>query len=273
MPIELFTVGGYEEAGRNMSAINVDGEIVILDMGWDLGKFLLLPPNTDMRQLTTAELIDKDVFPDDNFLIKYRTNVKAIILSHAHLDHISAVPRMAPPYKNAPVIGTPFTIEVLKTIIKDQVGRIPNRLLTLNPGSKYEISKNITLEFVYVTHSTLQCVIIALHTPYGIILYANDWKFDNYPVIGQKTDTKRLKQMGREGVLGLMSCCLNVEKEQKTHSEIIVTDMLKDILFGVENENNAIIATTFASKIDRIKTLIQFAERMGRTPILLGSSM
>jgi ribonuclease J len=273
MPIELFSIGGYEESGRNMSAINVDGEIYILDMGWDLGKYLLLPPSTELKQLSTAELIDIDVFPDDEILMKYRTNVKAIILSHAHLDHISAVPRMAPPYAKAPIIGTPFTIEVLKAMIKDQVGRIPNKLIPLNPGSKYELSKNVTLEFVYVTHSTLQCVIVALHTPYGIILYANDWKFDNYPVVGQKTDVKRLKQMGGQGVLGLISCCINVEKEQKTYSEIVVTDMLKDILFGVENSNNAIITTTFASKIDRIKTLVQFAERMGRKPVLMGSSM
>ena len=80
MPIELFSIGGYEEAGRNMSAINVDGEIVILDMGWDLGKFLLLPQNDNIRQLTTQELIEKDVFPDDQILMKYRSNVKAIIL-------------------------------------------------------------------------------------------------------------------------------------------------------------------------------------------------
>ncbi len=273
MPIELFTVGGYEESGRNMSAINVDGEIVILDMGWDIGKYLLLPQNMDMNQLSTKELIDKGVMPNDEMLLKYKSNVKAVVLSHAHLDHINAVPRIAPQYSNAIVLGSPYTIEILKGLIKDQVGRIPNRLVTMNAGSKYEISKNITIEFVYVTHSALQSVIIVVHTPYGAVVYANDWKFDNYPVIGQKTDTRRLKQLGNEGVLALMSCCINVEKEAKTHSEIVVTDMLKDILFGVENDGNAIIATTFASKTDRIKTLVSFAERMGRKPILIGSSM
>src|SRR3989304_5572237 len=104
-----------------MSAINVDGEIVILDMGWDIGKYLLLPQNMDMKQISTKELISKGVLPNDELLLKHRSSVKAIVISHAHLDHANGVPRLAPPYEKAPVIGTPYTIEMLKVIIKDQV--------------------------------------------------------------------------------------------------------------------------------------------------------
>ncbi len=273
MSVEFYSVGGFEEVGRNMSAVKVDDEIVVLDMGWDLSKMLLLPRNKDWRNITTQELIERDVFPNDEQLLKQKSKVLAIIASHAHLDHISAIPRMAPPY-TCPIIGTPFTIEVIKTQLDTAIGPFSNKFIKLNAGSTYPLSDNITLEFVNITHSTLQCAIPVLHTPYGTVIYANDWKFDNTPIIGQKTDTKRIRKLGSSGdVLALISCCLNMEKQQKTYSESVVVDMLKDVLFNVDNTNNAIIATTFASNIGRLKTLIELSKKMGRTPILLGSSL
>lgn len=270
----MFSIGGYEEVGRNMSAIKVDDEIVILDMGWDLSKVLLMPPNIDWRAMSTRDLINLDVFPNDEILLRYRKNVKAIVCSHAHLDHISAIPKMAPGYPKAPVYGTPFTIEILKDLIKDNNERMPNKLIAVQPGETVEISRTIQIEFIYTTHSTMQCSMIAVHTPYGVVVYANDWKFDENPVLGPKTDYKRLRQLGKKGdVIGLISCCLNVEKEQRTYSENICTAMLNDVLLGINNTENGIICTTFASKIDRIKVIIDIAKKMGRTPVIFGSSM
>ncbi|PIN99758.1 ribonuclease J [archaeon CG10_big_fil_rev_8_21_14_0_10_43_11] len=274
MPVEIFSIGGYEEVGRNMTAVKVDDEIVILDMGWDLSKVLLLPKEKEWREMSVQELIEIQAFPDDEILIPYRKQVKAIVCSHAHLDHISAIPKMAPTYGKAPIIGAPFTLEVLKALIKDTNVKLPNQLLALKPGQTKKLTKSISIEFIYTTHSTVECSIVAVHTPYGVVVYANDWKFDEQPVLGPRTDTKRLKELGKsKDVLALVSCCLNVEKPTKTFSEVVVREMLRDILFGIENDGKGIVITTFASHISRIKTIVELSKKLGRKPVLFGSSM
>ncbi len=274
MALEMISIGGYEEVGRNMSAIKIDNEIVVLDMGWDITKVLQLPPSIDWRIMKPQELIDRDIFPNDNILSKYKNNVIAIVCSHAHLDHITAIPKLAPNYPKAPIIGTPFTLEIVKGLAGDSNAKLANKFIPLMPDQTVEISKNVQIEFIYTTHSTLQCVMIAVHTPYGTVVYANDWKFDENPVIGPRTNIPRLRKLGRKNdIIALISCCLNVEKETRTYSENVVTDMLKDVMQGISNQENGIFCTTFSSQIGRLKTIIEISKKMGRTPIIFGSSM
>jgi ribonuclease J len=128
--------------------------------------------------------------------------MRAILISHAHLDHVGAVPYIAPRYK-AEVVATPFTIEVMKTLMGDENVKVQNKIKKIQPNSSYFIKgkrKSYEVEFVHITHSTLQCSMIALHTDEGIILYANDFKFDNNPQLGNKPNYDALKRIAKKGV-------------------------------------------------------------------------
>jgi ribonuclease J len=269
--MEIFAIGGYSEIGKNMTAVRVGEEVIILDMGVWLEKITAYE-NGDALKLSREELLRIEAIPDDRlFFKKFGRKVKAILCTHAHLDHLGAIPKLAPRYK-APIIATPYTIEVLQRLSREK-GVLPNKLIKLNPGSSYKISDGIEAEFIYATHSTPQTVMIALHTQEGTLLYANDFKFDEYPLLGKRTDYTRLRKLGKDGVLALISDTTRIGRESKTHSETIVRDMLKDILFWVENKGKAIFLTTFSSHIARINLVVDLTLEMGRRPILLGRSL
>ena len=175
MPVEICTVGGYDEVGRNCTAVKIDDEVIIFDMGVYLENYIR--------------------FTQDEDIIGVH-KIKAIIPSHAHLDHIGGLPFLASQF-GVPIIGTPYTISVIKAILKDEKIKLNNSLQVLNAGSKLQLTKNITVEFVNMTHSTPQTVMVALHTKYGVIVYANDFKFDLHPVLGKKADVERLAELGR----------------------------------------------------------------------------
>lgn len=273
MTIELCTVGGYNEVGRNMTAIKVDDEVVICDMGFYLQKIVDFEEEGGHRQdLSADELIQIDAIPDDRVLSSWRNNVKAIIPSHCHLDHIGAIPYLAGKY-NAPVIGTPYTIEVLNTMIRDDRLKMPNPTKKVNPNGFFKVGKNIEIELINMTHSTLQTAMVVIHTKYGSIIYANDFKFDNHPVLGKRPNYERLKELGKENVIALIVDSLYSAAERKTPSEKVAREMLKDVMLGTDNEGHSIIATTFASNLARLRSIIDFGKKLNRKVLFLGRSL
>ena len=254
--IEVCTVGGFGEVGKNMTAIKYQDEVVILDMGINLPKLIDFEEEGGNRKdLTKESLIKMGAIPNDNVINHWKHNVKAILTTHCHLDHIAAMPYLANQY-NCPIIATPFTIEVIRSMFSDENINLSNKLIALNPGSSKQISKNFYVDFINVTHSTLQTVIIALHTPDGIILYANDFKLDNSPVLGNPPDYAALNKLGKKhNVKMLIVDSLYASKPYKTPSEKVAREMLKDVLLGTSNEDHAIIATTFASHLARLKSI------------------
>ncbi|MCX6709571.1 MAG: RNase J family beta-CASP ribonuclease [Candidatus Woesearchaeota archaeon] len=271
--IEICAVGGYNEVGKNMTAIKVDNEVVILDMGLYLDKYISCRGEDDTNRLSVAELIRAGAVPDDTVIKEWRAQVKAIIPTHAHLDHVGAVPFMSNHY-NAPIIGTPYTTEVINAILRDEKISLKNRIKTVNPNSRFQLSKNIEIEFINVTHSTPQTVMVAVHTKYGTILYANDYKFDSFPIIGKKTNMKRLKELGKEGkVLALILDGTRAKSESKTPSETVAREMLKDVLLGTENSRNLIIVSTFSSHIARLKSIIELGKKLNRKIMFVGRSL
>src|SRR3989344_3076205 len=267
--MEIFALGGYNEVGRNMTAIKSGDEIVIIDIGIYLPAVINLEEE-EKTDISVKKLKKLGALPDDSVIAEQADKVKAIVLGHCHLDHVAGVPFFAPRY-HAPVIGTPYTIEVLKEIMKDDEMSIPNELIALNQNSKIKISKNITIELIGITHSTPQSAFVAVHTPEGIVLYCNDFKFDNSPQIGQPPNYERLKEL--KNVKAIICESLYAERAGKTPSEKVAKEMLKDVLLGVENRNNAIFVTTFASHIARISSIIEFGKKMKRDIVLLGRSM
>lgn len=275
MEVEICTVGGYNEVGKNMTAIRVDDEVILCDMG------IFLPPIVDLQldemqekqAFSSPQLIKIGAIPDDTVIESWKNKVKAIVLGHAHLDHIGAVQYLAAKYR-APIIGSPFSLQVLKSILEDDRIELPNKLMPIALDKKVRITDNIELELISITHSTLQCSIVVLHTKKGIVMYATDFKLDNQPVIGSKPNYKRLKELGDSGKVLLCICeCLYAPKEIKTPSESVAREMLKDVLLGVDNKDKAIFVTTFASHLPRIRSILDFAKRLNRKPIILGRSM
>ncbi len=268
--MKIYAIGGYSQIGKNMTAIEVEDEIIILDCGVWMEKIAAYEEG-DAMLLDAYDLIKMGAIPDDSIIAKKRKNVKAILITHAHLDHLGAATKLLAKY-NAPIILTPFTAEVLKKLEKED-RKLPNKIVKLNPNQRYKVSKNFEIEFIHVTHSTPQTVIIAIYTKEGTVIYANDWKFDEYPTLGKRTNYKRLKQIGKEGVKLLISDSTKIDVESKTYSESVVRAMLRDILFHITNKKNLILFTTFASHISRISLAIQYAKMLGREPILIGRSI
>ncbi|ABR54959.1 beta-lactamase domain protein [Methanococcus vannielii SB] len=272
MQLEVVAIGGYEEVGRNMTAVNIDGEIIIFDMGIRLDR-IMIHEDTDISKMHSLNLIEMGVIPDDTVMKNIEGEVKAIVLTHGHLDHIGAITKLAHRY-NAPIIGTPYTLELVKReILSEKKFDVRNPLITLENGNKLDLTANITLEFVKITHSIPDAAMAVLHTPYGAVVYGNDFKFDNFPVVGEKPDYKALKRIGKQGVIAMVSESTRADYEGKTPSEGVAANLLKNDLLGTDNQDNGVIVTTFSSHIARVKSITDVATKMGRIPVLVGRSM
>jgi len=274
MPIEVCTIVGFSDTGRNSTAIKVDDEVVILDLGLHMENYIQhTEDREDISHKTYEELDEVNAVPDYHFINDWKDKVIAIVPSHGHLDHVGAVPFAAQLFPKAPVICTPYTIEVLKSIFRDEKIRIPNPLISLNLNSKYTLSKKITLELVHVTHSIPHTSIVVVHTPYGKVVYANDYKFDLQPTLGKKPNFERLQEIGKEGVTLLIVECLYADEHKKMPSEAVAKQMLKDVMLGVNAEGKAMIVTTFSSHLARLKSIIEMGKKLNRNIIFLGKSL
>ena len=274
MEIEIATIGGYEEVGRQMTAVRAGEDVVIFDMGLNLSK-VLIHDNVQTEKMHSLDLIDMGAIPDDRVMSELEGDVKAIVPTHGHLDHIGAISKLAHRY-DAPVIATPFTIELVKQEIKDEEKfGVENDLVKMDAGGRMSLSDQVELEFVNVTHSVIDAINPVLHTPEGAIVYGLDKRVDHTPVIGDPIDMERFREIGREGngVLCYIEDCTNANAKGRTPSEQVARTHLKDVLTSMEDYDGGIVATTFSSHIARVKSLVEFAREIGRQPILLGRSM
>ena len=272
MDIEIIAVGGYNEVGRNMTAVRCGKEIVIFDMGLRLDQ-VMIHEDADIENMHSLDLIEMKAIPDDTIMNAIEGSVKAIVCSHGHLDHIGAIPKLAHRY-NAPIISTPYTSELIRQqIAGEQKFGVNNKLFALRSGQRYTISPHLTLEFVRSQHSIIDTVFPVLHTPRGAIVYANDFKLDRTPVLGEPPDFARLRQLGKEGVLALIVESTNISEKGRCPSEKIARDLVRDTITSYEDDKSAIFVSTFSSHISRVKTIAECAHEIGRKPILLGRSM
>jgi len=270
--IKIHTIGGYSEVGRNMTCLETEEDAFIFDCG------LYLPPIVELEDSAKAAYSEEnlraiDAVPNDLILDKMgiRKKVRALLVSHAHLDHVGAIPYLGNRY-DALVAATPFTIEVLKALLRDNNIRLRNEFKAVTPNSSFKIGK-YKIEFLNITHSTLQVALIAIHTEKGVILYANDFKFDNSPILGKRVDYKRLKELKEEGVLALIVDSLYSGDERKTPSEKIARDLLEDVMLTTHNEDGCIIVSTFSSHIARLKSIVDFSKQLGRKILFIGRSL
>ncbi len=274
MGVEVCAVGGYGEVGRNMTAVKVDDKVVIFDMGLHMPNYIKLTDEEMGELVRIDEPILKKAMavPQDSTIKDWRSQVAAIVISHAHLDHVGATPYLASKY-NAPVYCTPFTAEVLKAMCKDEHIRMPNKIVSLHPNQKVTLADDLVLEFCHITHSTPQAIIAVLHTKYGAVIYANDYKLDDHPILGRTPNYEHFKKLGQKGVLVLMQDCIYAGAARRTPSELVAKDMLDDVLMGVDNKGKAVIVTTFSSHIARLKEIAEFGKKMNRRVVFMGRSI
>ncbi len=273
--MKIYAIGGYSEVGKNMTVVELEDDAFIFDCGF------YLPPIVELeekeRVYTEKRLRSIGAVPNDEIIDKLgvRNKVRAIIPSHAHLDHVGAIPFLGHRY-NAEVIGTPFTIEVLKSLYDDNTIKIKNKLRIVLPNSTCIVKgkkRNYEIDFINITHSTIQSSMIALHTPEGIFLYSNDFKFDDNPILGKKPNYEKLKELGEKGIKALVVDSLYSSDPRKTASEKVARSLLEDVMFSTNNHNSAILITTFSSHIARLKSIVEFGKKMNREIIVMGRSL
>jgi len=273
MEIEIATIGGYEEVGRQMTAVRAGDDVVIFDMGLNLSK-VLIHDNVETERMHSLDLIDMGAIPDDRVMSEIEGDVKAIVPTHGHLDHIGAISKLAHRY-DAPIMATPFTIELVKQQIQgEEKFGVENDLVKMDAGASTRIGDDgVELEFVNVTHSIIDAINPVLHTPEGAVVYGLDKRMDHDPVVGDPIDMERFGELGDEGVLCYIEDCTNAGKKGRTPSESVARKHLKDVMYSMEDYDGGIVATTFSSHIARVKSLVEFADDIGRQPVLLGRSM
>ena len=252
--VKIIPLGGVNEIGKNLTAIEYKNDIVVIDCGL---KF----PDEDMFGIDL-------VIPDITYLIKNKEKVSGIFLTHGHEDHIGALPYVLKQL-NVPVYGTKLTLGIVETKLKEHGLLSSTELIRVKPRDVIRLN-SVSVEFIKTNHSIADSVAIAVHTPLGVVLHTGDFKIDYTPIDGELKDFARFAELGKKGVLVMMADSTNVEKQGYTKSERIVGESLTRI-FG--KTKGRIIIATFASNIHRIQQIIDAATVYGRKVAVSGRSM
>lgn len=252
--IKIIPLGGINEIGKNITAIEYKEDIVIIDCGL---KF----PDDDMFGIDI-------VIPDISYLLKNSEKIKGIFLTHGHEDHIGALPYVLKQL-NVPVYGTKLTLGIIETKLKEHGLLGSTELVRVKPKDIIKLS-SVSVEFIKTNHSIADSVAIAIHTPLGVVLHTGDFKIDYTPIDGEMMDFARLAEIGRKGVLVMMADSTNVEKVGYTMTEKVVGETF-DRLFG--KANGRIIVATFASNVHRIQQIITAAQKYEKKVAVSGRSM
>ena len=274
--MEIFPIGGYNEVGKNMTVVKTGEDAFIFDAGFFMPAIVEMQEE-EKKDYSEKRLRSKGALPDDLILdrLGLRDKVRAIFLSHGHLDHIGAVPFLSHRYK-APIIGSPFTISILKKVLEDEKKEIPNDIKTVQLNSSINIkgkSQTYRAELVNMTHSVPHTAMTVLHTNEGAVLYGNDFKLDNTPVVGNPPNYEMLKRISKEGIKVAIIDSLYCGTAVKTPSERIARHMVEEVLLTVRNEKSAVFVTTFSSHIARLKSIVEFGKKLDRKIIFLGRSL
>ncbi|HJD56141.1 MAG TPA: ribonuclease J [Rickettsia endosymbiont of Pyrocoelia pectoralis] len=247
-------LGGSNEIGMNLNVYIYEGKLLIADCGSGFADDYL--PGVDM------------IIPDASFIEKHKKDIVAMILTHAHEDHLGGVQYLWNSLK-CPIYATTFTANFLKIRLNEYDFAKKIKIHEVKPGSKINLAP-FSLEMVPLTHSAPEMQAIMIRTKVGNVLHTGDWKFDNDPVLGEKADEKLLKSYGDEGVLALVCDSTNVFNKGTSGSEGDVRKSLIDIIAGCPQ---MVVVSTFASNLARLDTIIHAAALAGRKVVLTGRSL
>ncbi len=253
--IKIIPLGGLGEIGKNITLIEYENEIIVIDCG-------LAFPDEDMPGIDL-------VIPDISYLVKNKNKIHGILLTHGHEDHIGALPYVLREL-NVPVYGTRLTLGIVEEKLKEFKLNSSANLIEVPIGGRVRLG-SFEAELVRTNHSIADSVALAIRTPAGLILHTGDFKLDITPIQGEMMDLTRLGELGKEGVLALLSDSTNVERTGFAMSERKVGGSL-DATFAKASRKR-IIVTTFASNVARVQQVIDVAVRHGRKVAVVGRSM
>jgi ribonuclease J len=254
-PLRVIPLGGVGEIGKNMLAIEVEGDIVVVDAG------LMFPD----EQMLGIDL----VIPDITYLRQNRDRVRGFVITHGHEDHIGALPYVLRDLLDVPIYGTKLTLGLIRTKLREHKLAERATFREITPGQEFLIG-GLACDSYYVCHSIPDAIGLTVQTPFGTIVHSGDWKFDHTPVDGRQTDFSRLASIAARGVLLLMSDSTRAEVPGYTQSERHVGEIFDTIMARAPGR---VITTTFASNISRIKQIVEIAAAWGRRTAIVGRSM
>jgi ribonuclease J len=252
--LHIVPLGGLGEFGMNCMALRWGDDIIVVDAG------LMFPE---------AELLGVDiVVPDISYLMENRKMVRAIILTHGHEDHIGALPWILGEL-NVPVWGTEFTLAYVEDKLDEHQLLDDADLREIRPGQRFKIGP-FTVHPIQVTHSLVDCVALAIHTPLGVVLHTGDFKVDPTPTDNRLFDLHSFAEYGKEGVLALLQDSTNVERKGYTPSERAVRRKFDEVFSHTQRR---LFISCFSSSIHRIKLAVDVAREHGRKVCFIGRSM
>ncbi len=252
--LKIIPLGGLDEIGKNMTVYEYGGEMIVVDCGMAF-------PGDDMYGIDL-------VIPDVTYLVKNRTRVRGLFITHGHEDHIGAIPYVLKQI-NLPIYCTRLTAGLIKLKLEEHGLVKSTKLITVEPGETVRAGK-FNVEFIHVNHSIADSVAFAIHTRMGTVVHTGDFKIDSTPIDGNIIDLARFGELGKEGVLALLADSTNVERPGYTQSERVVGQTFMRQFQGCEDR---IIVTTFASNVHRIQQVLDAAAATGRKVAVTGRSM
>lgn len=252
--LKIIPLGGMEEIGKNMTVFEYGENIIIVDCG-------LAFPEDEMLGIDL-------VIPDVNYLEKNIEKVHGILVTHGHEDHIGAIPYVLKKV-NVPVYGTELTVGLIENKLVEYEMTESVDLRKIKAGQTIQLGP-FTVEFIHTNHSIADSVAMAINTPVGMVFHTGDFKIDQTPIEGEPIDLARIAELGKKGVLLLISDSTNVERPGYTMSERTVGDSFDNIFRGTKGR---IIVASFASNIHRVQQIINSAVKYNRKVALVGRSM
>ncbi len=247
-------LGGAGEIGMNLNMYHLDGKWIIVDCGSGFAEDYL--PGIDI------------IVPDISFIIKHKKDILGIVLTHAHEDHLGALPYLWNEI-GCPIYATTFTAAFLKEKLKEaKYEKMPAKINYLKTGENIKLGE-FDINLVPLCHSTPEMQALVIKTKYGNIFHTGDWKFDEQPVIGDTNDEQLIAEYGKQGVLALVGDSTNVFNEEYSGSE---SSLHEPLLALAKKCQHMLVVTTFASNVARLHTLIEIGRKVGRKVVLIGRS-
>lgn len=254
-PLKIIPLGGLEEIGKNITVYEYKDDIIIVDCGMAF-------PDEEMPGIDI-------VIPDFTYLIKNQQKIKGLVLTHGHEDHIGGIPYLLKNF-NVPIYGTRLTLGLVEGKLREHGLFGGAKLNVIKPGDTVRLGL-FSVEFIHVNHSIPDAVAMAITTPAGTVVQTGDFKIDTTPIDGEVIDIARFSELGKKGVLALLSDSTNAERPGFTSSERLVGESFSTLF--KKADKNRIIVATFSSNIHRIQQIVDEAVRCGRKVAVSGRSM
>ena len=253
--VKIIPLGGLHEIGKNITVFEYEDEMIVVDCGISF-------PEDDMLGIDL-------VIPDITYILKNQEKLKGLVITHGHEDHIGGIPYFLKQV-NTPIYATRLAAGLISNKLEEHKILRSTEMHIVTQGETIQLGNNFKIEFIRSSHSIPDSVMLAITTPAGTILHTGDFKVDYTPIDGQLMDFTRIAELGKQGIMALMSDSTNSERKGSTMSESSVGEVFDKLFL---NCTKRIVVATFASNVHRIQQIVNSAVKYGRKIAVCGRSM